>query len=47
MQMWGPIPFLLLFFFGYAYMGLMSLLQRAGGRRLQDLRRPLFFNRRA
>jgi cellulose synthase/poly-beta-1,6-N-acetylglucosamine synthase-like glycosyltransferase len=47
MQMWGPIPFLLLFFFGYAYMGLTSLLQRAGGRRLQDLRRPLFFNRRA
>src|SRR4029078_12478450 len=34
MQMWGPIFFLLLFCFGYGYMGIMSLLQTVGGRRL-------------
>ncbi|HVS21780.1 MAG TPA: cellulose synthase family protein [Pyrinomonadaceae bacterium] len=33
MHMWGPIAFLLLFCFGYGYMGLMSLLQTAGGKR--------------
>lgn len=27
MEMWGTIPFLLLFFFGYGYIGVMSLLQ--------------------
>lgn len=32
MHMWGPIAFLLLFCFGYGYMGVMSLLQTAGGR---------------
>jgi cellulose synthase/poly-beta-1,6-N-acetylglucosamine synthase-like glycosyltransferase len=31
MHMWGPIIFLLLFFFGYGYMGTMSLLQSVGG----------------
>ena len=36
MHMWGPIPFLLLFFFGYGYMGIMSLLQTAGGKRLDS-----------
>ena len=36
LQMWGTIPFLSLFCFGYGYMGLMSLLQTAGlGRRLR------------
>ena len=30
MHMWGPILFLLLFCFGYGYMGTMSLLQTAG-----------------
>src|SRR5918993_471186 len=35
MKMWGTIPFLLLFFFGYGYIGLMSILQNAGGKRLQ------------
>jgi len=30
MHMWGPIAFLLLFCFGYGYMGTMSLLQTAG-----------------
>src|SRR3989441_1116131 len=34
MHMWGPIAFLLLFCFGYGYMGMMSLLQRASGKRL-------------
>src|SRR5258705_4083308 len=34
MHMWGPIAFLMLFCFGYGYMGTMSLLQTAGGRRL-------------
>ncbi len=33
MHMWGPILFLLLFFFGYGYMGVMSLLQTMGGNR--------------
>jgi cellulose synthase/poly-beta-1,6-N-acetylglucosamine synthase-like glycosyltransferase len=41
MQLWGTIPFLSLFFFGYGYMGLMSLLQTATGNRLQSLWRPL------
>src|SRR5713226_5389404 len=34
MHMWGPIAFLLLFCFGYGYMGTMSLLQTASGKRL-------------
>src|SRR5918992_1173017 len=33
MHMWGPILFLLLFCFGYGYMGVMSLLQTAGASR--------------
>jgi cellulose synthase/poly-beta-1,6-N-acetylglucosamine synthase-like glycosyltransferase len=41
MQLWGTIPFLSLFFFGYGYMGVMSLLQTATGNRLQSLWRPL------
>jgi cellulose synthase/poly-beta-1,6-N-acetylglucosamine synthase-like glycosyltransferase len=40
MHMWGPIAFLLLFCFGYGYMGTMSLLQTAGGSRLASFRRP-------
>jgi cellulose synthase/poly-beta-1,6-N-acetylglucosamine synthase-like glycosyltransferase len=36
MHMWGPIAFLLLFCFGYGYMGTMSLWQTAGGRRLKS-----------
>src|SRR5438477_377757 len=38
MHMWGPIGFLLLFCFGYGYMGTMSLLQTASGRRLAAVR---------
>ena len=41
LHMWGTIPFLLLFFFGFGYMGVMSLLQTASGRRLAALWRPL------
>src|SRR6476620_11600285 len=41
LHMWGTIPFLLLFFFGFGYMGLMSLLQTASGKRLAALCRPL------
>jgi cellulose synthase/poly-beta-1,6-N-acetylglucosamine synthase-like glycosyltransferase len=47
MQMWGTLPFLFLFFFGYGYMGTMSLLQTASGRRLQHLWRPLTMKSRA
>ena len=41
LHMWGTIPFLLLFFFGFGYMGFMSLLQTASGKRLTALWRPL------
>ncbi len=40
MHMWGPIAFLLLFCFGYGYMGTMSLLQTVGGRRSAAGLRP-------
>jgi hypothetical protein len=39
MHMWGPIFFLLLFCFGYGYMGVMSLLQTAGANRLNAVKR--------
>ena len=41
LHMWGTIPFLLLFFFGFGYMGMMSLLQTASGKRIAALWRPL------
>jgi cellulose synthase/poly-beta-1,6-N-acetylglucosamine synthase-like glycosyltransferase len=41
LHMWGTIPFLFLFFFGFGYMGVMSLLQSASGRRLSALWRPV------
>jgi hypothetical protein len=47
MHMWGPIPFLALFFFGYGYMGLMSILQTASGRRFKSLWPPLPLKGRA
>jgi cellulose synthase/poly-beta-1,6-N-acetylglucosamine synthase-like glycosyltransferase len=40
MHMWGPIAFLLLFCFGYGYMGTMSLLQTASGKRLLNFWKP-------
>ncbi|HEY3028457.1 MAG TPA: glycosyltransferase [Pyrinomonadaceae bacterium] len=46
MHMWGPIAFLLLFFFGYGYMGVMSLVQALSGSRLLSFWRPLAIDRR-
>jgi cellulose synthase/poly-beta-1,6-N-acetylglucosamine synthase-like glycosyltransferase len=40
LRMWGTIPFLFLFFFGFGYMGVMSILQAAGGGRLAALWKP-------
>lgn len=34
LHMWGTVPFLILFFFGFGYMGLMSVLQTSSGKRL-------------
>jgi hypothetical protein len=36
LHMWGTIPFLTLFFFGFGYMGLMSLLQTTSGKRFRS-----------
>jgi hypothetical protein len=41
LRMWGTIPFLLLFFFGFGYMGVMSIMQTASGKRLTALWRPV------
>jgi cellulose synthase/poly-beta-1,6-N-acetylglucosamine synthase-like glycosyltransferase len=41
LQMWGTIPFLFLFCFGFGYMGVMSLLQTANGKKFAALLRPL------
>jgi cellulose synthase/poly-beta-1,6-N-acetylglucosamine synthase-like glycosyltransferase len=41
LHMWGTIPFLLLFFFGFGYMGVMSVLQTASGKRITALWRPV------
>jgi cellulose synthase/poly-beta-1,6-N-acetylglucosamine synthase-like glycosyltransferase len=40
MRMWGTVPFLFLFFFGFGYMGIMSLLQATGGSRLFSFWKP-------
>jgi len=40
MRMWGTVPFLFLFFFGFGYMGIMSLVQSASGGRLASLWKP-------
>jgi cellulose synthase/poly-beta-1,6-N-acetylglucosamine synthase-like glycosyltransferase len=40
LQMWGTVPFLTLFFFGFGYMGVMSVLQQAGGGRFASFWRP-------
>ena len=45
MHMWGTVPFLFLFFFGFGYMGLMSILQTASGKRFLSLR-PFALGRR-
>jgi hypothetical protein len=41
LHMWGTIPFLSLFFFGFGYMGVMSILQTTSGKRLLSLWRPV------
>jgi len=41
MRMWGTVPFLLLFFFGFGYMGVMSFVQSFSGGRLASLWRPV------
>src|SRR5258705_2271409 len=41
LHMWGTVPFLVLFFFGFGYMRVMSLLQTASGKRLSGFWRPL------
>ncbi|HEY0080150.1 MAG TPA: glycosyltransferase [Pyrinomonadaceae bacterium] len=46
MGLWLTIPFLSLFFFGYAYIGTMSLVQNISARRLFAIFRPLAFGRR-
>jgi cellulose synthase/poly-beta-1,6-N-acetylglucosamine synthase-like glycosyltransferase len=46
MRMWGTVPFLILFFFGFGYMGVMSVLQTSSGKRLLSLWRPLALSRR-
>jgi cellulose synthase/poly-beta-1,6-N-acetylglucosamine synthase-like glycosyltransferase len=40
LHLYGTIPFLCLFLFGYGYMGVMSILQTTSGKRLQNLWRP-------
>jgi cellulose synthase/poly-beta-1,6-N-acetylglucosamine synthase-like glycosyltransferase len=45
-SLWGTIPFLSLFCFGYGYMGVMSILQATGAKRLQSLWRPIAALRR-
>ncbi|MBA2528195.1 MAG: glycosyltransferase [Pyrinomonadaceae bacterium] len=46
LRMWGTIPFLSLFFFGFGYMGVMSILQTTSGKRLLSLWRPVAADRR-
>jgi hypothetical protein len=46
LHMWGTIPFLILFFFGFGYMGIMSVLQTSSGKRFLSIWRPLAVGRR-
>ena len=46
LHMWGTIPFLILFCFGFGYMGVMSILQTASGRRFRSFLRPATAERR-
>jgi cellulose synthase/poly-beta-1,6-N-acetylglucosamine synthase-like glycosyltransferase len=41
MRMWGTVPFLLLFFFGFGYMGVMSFVQSFSGGRLAARWKPV------
>src|SRR5438876_2157182 len=40
MRMWGTVPFLFLFFFGFGYMGVMSFIQTFSSGRIAALWRP-------
>ncbi len=40
-SLWGTIPFLSLFCFGYGYMGMMSILQSIGGRKSKGMTIPM------
>src|SRR6266496_2292352 len=46
MHMWGTVPFLFLFFFGFGYMGLMSTLQTASGKDVRSFWKPAAASRR-
>ncbi len=46
LHMWGTIPFLFLFFFGFGYMGLMSLVQTASGKDVRSFWKPAAASRR-
>jgi cellulose synthase/poly-beta-1,6-N-acetylglucosamine synthase-like glycosyltransferase len=46
MRMWGTVPFLFLFFFGFGYMGVMSILQTSSGKRLLSFWRPVALGQR-
>ncbi|MGH9928898.1 MAG: cellulose synthase family protein [Pyrinomonadaceae bacterium] len=41
LRMWGTVPFLSLFFFGFGYMGVMSFVQSFSGGRLASLWKPV------
>jgi hypothetical protein len=41
LHMWGTVPFLTLFFFGFGYMGVMSFVQSFSGGRLASLWKPV------
>jgi len=41
LHMWGTIPFLFLFCFGFGYMGVMSILQTASAKRILAFWRPV------
>ena len=47
LHMWGTIPFLSLFFIGFGYMGVMSILQTTSGKRLLSFWRPVAEGRRS
>src|SRR6266536_1421269 len=47
LHMWGTIPFLFLFCFGFGYMGVMSILQTANGKRFLSFLKPLPADRRS
>jgi cellulose synthase/poly-beta-1,6-N-acetylglucosamine synthase-like glycosyltransferase len=45
LHMWGTVPFLVLFFVGFGYMGVMSVLQTSSGKRLLGFWKPVAVRR--